>query len=357
MKQISMMIKPASSSCNLRCKYCFYADVSSHREIITHGIMKEETAARLCARVNEALAGKGRANISFQGGEPTLAGLSWFRHFVSTMKTYPGIETVYALQTNGTLLNEEWADFFAENRFLIGVSLDGYQSNMDMFRMDAENSSVYFTILKNIDLLRKKKVEFNILTVVTKNLAAHPEGLLKYYFSHDMHFIQLIPCLPSFENDKDPFALTPKEYADFFIRFFDGWVKETAKGNYMSVNLFDNLYEMINGRYPYQCGMIGRCSQQFVIEANGDVYPCDFYCLDEYLLGNIKESSFEQLALQPPAKELLTSEYKKKPCRTCRYVNLCHGGCRRQNVCYVDDDACAYEKVLDHVIPILSRMQ
>lgn len=356
-RQISMMIKPASASCNLRCRYCFYADIGENRMTASYGIMKEETADILCQRINEALAGEGRANISFQGGEPTLAGLDWFRRFTAAMKQYPGIQTVYALQTNGTLIDEEWADFLAENHFLIGISLDGYQANMDHYRFDAEGKSVYYRILQTAGLLRKKQVEFNILTVVTKKLAAHPEALLKFCLDHHFQYVQLIPCLPALNSEDDPHALSPKEYAGFYNRFFDEWLKQLQKGKQISVNLFDNLYEMLQGRMPYQCGMLGRCTVQFVIESNGDVYPCDFWCLDEYRMGNLHETGFAGLLQSDAAKTFLkTDACTKKPCEGCRYMHMCGGGCRRQNVCWLNDEMCAYRQVLDHVLPYISRL-
>ncbi|MBR3357283.1 MAG: radical SAM protein [Solobacterium sp.] len=357
LRNISVMIKPASSLCNLRCRYCFYADISENRTVASNGIMQEETTDCILSRINEALNGKGTANISFQGGEPTVAGLDYFRHFTEEMKKYSGIIVNYALQTNGTLITEEWAQFFHEHNFLIGVSLDGYKLNMDKFRFDAENNSVFDRIMKTVKLLRKYKVEFNILTVVTDDLASHAKALLKFYRDNQFQYVQLIPCLPGFSESTDVFALTPEKYASFYIEFFDAWLREYKRGNPISVNLFENLYGMAHGEMPYQCGMLGRCTVQYVIESNGDTYPCDFYCLDEYMLGNLHESSFAQLRDTGNAEKFLAgSACRRKPCDTCPYIRICNGGCRRQNVCYLTDEYCAYQKVLDHILPVLSRM-
>lgn len=357
LKTISVMIKPASSLCNLRCRYCFYADISENRAVASNGVMSEADTDKLTERIHEALDGNGTANISFQGGEPTVAGLDYFIHFTEKMKEYPGIRVNYALQTNGTMITEEWVHFFKENNFLIGVSLDGYKLNMDQFRFDAENQSVYYRIMDSVKLLRKHKVDFNILTVVTKDLSKHAKALVRFYRESRFNYVQLIPCLPGFSEQTDAFALTVDEYAGFFIEFFDEWMKELKKGNQISVNLFENLYGMAHGQMPYQCGMLGRCTVQFVIESNLDTYPCDFYCLDEYLMGNLHDTPFAQLAQTETAKQfLLDSACMKKPCGTCRYVRMCNGGCRRQNVCYLNEEKCAYQKVLDHVMPVLSRM-
>lgn len=356
MKSISVLIKPASSLCNLRCRYCFYADIAENREIPSTGIMKEETADKLIERIAEVLEEKGTANISFQGGEPTVAGLDYFIHFAEKMKAYPGIRVNYSLQTNATLITEEWAEFFHENSFLIGVSLDGYKLNMDQFRFDAEHNSVFDRIMDSIKLLRRYKVDFNILTVVTADLSAHARGLFRFYKEQKFDYVQLIPCLPGFHTEADLFALTPDQYASFYIEFFDEWYREVQKGHVINISLFDNIYGMLQGQMPYQCGMLGRCSVQFVIEANGDVYPCDFYCLDEYRLGNLCDLSFPELALK--ARPFIAeSKCTKAPCKTCRYIRMCSGGCRRQNVCYLNDEYCSYQKVLDHIIPLLQRLR
>lgn len=356
-KNISIMIKPASSLCNLRCRYCFYADISENREIASSGIMSEETCDTVIARIAEALGERGTANISFQGGEPTVAGLPYFVHFTEKMKEYPGVKVNYALQTNGTLIDEEWAQFFHDNHFLIGVSLDGYKLNMDLFRFDAENRSVFERVMRTVKLLRKYKVDFNILTVVTSQLADHARALAKFYRDSRFDYVQLIPCLPGFYGKEDPFALTPEKYASFYIEFFDEWYRLAKNGTMISVNLFENLHAMVHGRMPYQCGMLGKCTVQYVIESNGDTYPCDFFCLDEYRLGNLHIASFEELFGTETAETFVReSGCTKKPCETCRYAGICNGGCRRQNVCYLNEEECAYQKVLDHVLPVLSRM-
>lgn len=356
-KSLSVLIKPASSSCNLRCRYCFYADISKNRKVASNGIMSEETCDIIIERIHEALSGKGVVNISFQGGEPALAGLEYFEHFAEKMKTFPEIRVNYALQTNGTLITDEWAEFFHDHHFLIGISLDGYKLNSDKFRFDAENKSVFDQIMHTVKLLKKYNVEFNILSVITDELARHPKSLMKFYRENHFDYVQLIPCLPGLYEEDESSALTPERYESFFISFFDAWLHEIRKGNAVSVNLFENLYQMVHGWMPYQCGMLGKCSLHYVIESNGDVYPCDFYCLDEYKLGSLKDKSFQELFESRPAKQFLESaSCMKKPCESCRYIKICSGGCRRQNICYLSDTECAYQKVLDHVVPVLRNM-
>ena len=175
-KTMTVLIKPASSLCNLRCRYCFYNDVSENRDMPSTGIMSENTIEVLGERIHQALGHSGgTANISFQGGEPTVAGLSFFKTFTNVMaKQHPEIKTNYSIQTNATLLDDDWAEFFYEHDFLVGVSLDGFESNMNQFRFDENHNSVYYKVLKGIDLLKKHGVDYNILTVITKDLARKP---------------------------------------------------------------------------------------------------------------------------------------------------------------------------------------
>jgi len=357
MNELSMLIKPASSLCNLRCKYCFYADVSENRDIASNGVMTEDTLDCFVHRISEELKDGGTANISFQGGEPTVAGLSFFQMFAEKLDVYPQITVNWSMQTNGTLLDEEFAQFLHDRKFLLGVSLDGYQSMHDKNRYDAQKRGAFYRVLKGIDLLKKYKVDFNILTVVTHDLSRHPKALFDFYKKHHFDYIQLIPCLPELNGDDRGLALLPQDYASFYKTFFDCWKKDMEKGGQMSVSLFENLAGMIQGIPPYQCGYIGKCVTQFVIESNGDVYPCDFYCLDENCLGNLKEYSFSQMKESQRAKDFIASgNCKKDPCNNCQFIPVCNGGCRRQNVCWLTDDQCAYQEVLNYILPQLSYM-
>ena len=353
MKQISVLIKPASSLCNLRCSYCFYSDVSENRLVPSTGVMSAETTETLVRRIAEAIDGKGIANIAFQGGEPTVAGLEYFEHFTSLMDEYPDIEVHYGIQTNATLIDEKWAQFLHKHHFLVGVSLDGYQTNMDRFRYDVKKRGVFYQVLRGIDELKKAGVEFNILTVVTSELARHPKALFEFYRDHHFEYIQLIPCLPGLMEDENEMSLTPELYASFYKEFFRYWLEYMRKGGFMSVNLFENVMGMCEGIPPYQCGYLGRCVTQYVIEANGDVYPCDFYCTDEYLLGNIKDLSMEALQDSETAKDFMKSPPPvKKICGDCPFKRICNGACKRQNICFLKDDYCAYREVLEEIVPV-----
>ncbi len=354
---LSILIKPASSSCNLHCKYCFYVDVSEQRAIVNHGIMKKDTVDQLIHKAVEALSGNGEINFSFQGGEPTVAGLDYFIHFVEEVKKYPNVIPHYSLQTNATLIDEHWAKFFHDHQFLLGVSLDGFESNMNLFRYDQNGKSIFYKVLKGIDYLREYKVDFNILTVVTRQLAKHPKALYQFYRNHHFDYIQLIPCLPFMDSEKDEDSLTPELYASFFKEMYSLFEKDVLNNKPISINLFDNIAGMLQGYPPYQCGMLGICNIHYVVEGNGDVYPCDFYCLDKYCMGNIHSCSFKTFNETAQAKQFLSEmNCKNSLCEKCRFVNLCNGGCRRQNICYLKEDYCGYQDLLQTIIPRMQKL-
>ena len=362
MSQVSLLIKPASSLCNLRCKYCFYEDVSQNREIESMGIMKEEVMKSLID--NTMTLPVDTIHYCFQGGEPTVAGIEYFYHFIQYVneKNVSHKQIQYSIQTNGTLLNDRWIKLFKENRFLVGVSIDGYSKNHDYFRKDGKGNGTYKKILYNLRSLKNAGVSYNILTVLTKDLSRKPERLFEFYKENNFEYVQLIPCLPSLKHDQatDIFALQPKDFTTFYKRFFDLWYEEVRKGNYISVTLFDNVIPMYKGVLPSQCGMLGKCAMQIVVESNGNVYPCDFYVLDEYCCGNVCTDSLKDMVHNAIVKRFLEEPRKMcKQCDTCEFVHMCHGNCKRLGECYYDEEYCCYKEFLEYSkerMYLLSRM-
>lgn len=348
MKYFSMLIKPASSLCNLRCKYCFYCDVASHRDVYSYGVMNDETISNIVERTVGYFNEEAILSFAFQGGEPTCAGIEYFRKFVSKVKEFKKeYHTInYSIQTNGTLINEEWLEFFKENNFLVGLSLDGFENNNDYFRKDSQGEGTYSTIMNTISLLKKHGIEFNILTVLTSKLSESPKELYEFYRTHELDHIQLIPCLSEFDSTND-YALTPKQFNHFYSQFFDCWLDELRNNKYRSVSLFDNIIPMFVGKPPVQCGYLGFCSMQFVTEADGSVYPCDFYVLDQYKIGNINQDTIVDLA-----KSAITSSFLRETkkmcseCKTCPYELICHGNCKRMYGVYYDENYCGLKELL-----------
>lgn len=358
MKSTSYLIKPASSLCNLKCKYCFYHDISDLREVKNFGFMNELTMNALIEKACDTNQSS-QITFAFQGGEPTLIGIDYFKHFIAKVNTTKkdNQKIIYTVQTNGTRLNQDWFDLLKMNDFLVGISLDGYKENHDYLRGLDQDHSTYELVMKAIEGLRENKIEFNILTVLSSQLAKEPNRLYQFYKENHFNYIQLIPCLPRLKDSQDPYALTSDLFASFYKRFYDLWLLDFKRQHFISVTLFDNVIPLFKGYRPMQCGMLGYCSPQFVIEADGSVYPCDFYALDEYKCGNITTNSLEEI-LNSPSMICFLSE--KKPmsslCETCQFKPICNGNCKRLNVTYFDRNSCGYKDFLDYAYPTMKEI-
>jgi len=290
-------------------------------------MMRRDTAETIIRR---ALEESEQVTFSFQGGEPTLWGLDNFRFFAQTVDrlnaSFKPIQ--YALQTNGILLNEDWAAFFKKNNFLVGLSLDGYKDLHDANRLDASGQGSYSRSLRAAALLRKAGVEFNILTVVTSNTARHVEKLYRFYQNQNLKYLQFIPCIDDFGSDGA--SLTANEYGRFLETLFDLWYRGLMEGHGISIRYFDNLLNIFRGYPPELCSMNGICHVQNVIESDGGVYPCDFYVLDHWRLGDVHTDSYESMLDSEIASKFIDeSRHIWEECSRCRWVMLCRGGCKR----------------------------
>lgn len=354
-KDLSIMIKPASSMCNMQCRYCFYHSVAQAREESSFGVMTHDTADNLVRKALDFSEG-GTIYFAFQGGEPLLAGKAYFSDFVSLVNKYnsQGSDVYYCLQTNGTLIDSEWADFFAQHKFLLGVSIDG-DEDANRFRLDSFSNETFSKVKAGIDLLKERGVDFNLLTVATGYTAEHIEEIYKYFKSQGVKYLQFIPCLRPFgDKSESQLYMTADQYSSFLTKLFKLYVNDYAKGEYVSIRQFDNYVRLFLGENAEQCGMNGFCSRQFVVEGNGNVYPCDFYCLDEWLLGNVNSDDFATLASHPKAYEFMRSSLNiPERCQKCEYVRICRGGgCKRARE---DRDQClAYKKFFKECLPLFN---
>ena len=360
MKNLTVMLKPASSACNMRCRYCFYADVSSLRDCPSYGVMAEEVRERVLENIFSSLAPGDRLNLAFQGGEPTLAGLEWFRKLTAQAEALgKGIHITYALQTNGLLLDEAWCAFLKEHRFLVGLSLDGYAKNHNACRPDHKGDGTFSRVLEAKQRMDRMAVEYNILTVLTNELARHPQQVWRFLLEQKIGYVQFIPCLGPLEEKSSPWTLTPGRYAEFYSVLFDRWYQEFIGGNYISVKLFDDLVRLIAFGECNACGLLGFCQPQLIVEADGGVYPCDFYVLDQYRMGNLAEKSLDDL-FPIGAKPFLERPGEVLPlCGSCPYRRLCNGGCRRmrREVCYSPgENLCGHALLLDRIYPRLQNI-
>lgn len=333
MPALSLLIKPASGNCNMRCRYCFYADELDNREIRSYGKMSVDTMHTIVDKAMEY--GDYECTIAFQGGEPTLAGLDFYRDLVAYVTAHENpkkLKIHYALQTNGYLINEEWAAFLGENHFLVGVSLDGLKEIHDRYRLDAAGKGTYQRVISAIRLLEKHQVEYNILTVVTAATARNGQKIYNYFKKNHFGYQQYIECLDPIgeEPGQHEYSLTPEKYGEFLKSMFDAWYLDMRSGTYVYNRYFENLMMIMAGQQPESCNMRGVCGKQWVFEADGSVYPCDFYALDQWRLDNIQENSFEEMDEKRDGLGFIQwSMRQQEDCQKCRWFGLCRNGCRR----------------------------
>lgn len=333
MKHINYLIKPASSLCNLRCKYCFYENEAENRSQKSMGIMSQETVDALLAQAFSEIEPGGTVSFAFQGGEPTLAGLDYFQAFTRKARTLcpPGVTLRFAVQTNGTLLNEQWARFFHNEHFLVGISLDGFKDLHDMHRLDAGGHGSWGSAMKGLQLLKKHSVEVNALCVVTGRCARSPGKVYRELKKQGFQYMQFIACLDPIgeERGRMPYSLTPEAYGKFLCGVFDLWYADWEAGEYHSVRLFDDYVHILLGDGASTCAACGTCGAYFVVEGDGSVYPCDFFVLDDWRMGKVGETSLAELAVCDTAKRFLTwGKEKPAECGQCRWSRICNGGCK-----------------------------
>jgi len=349
------MLKPSSSLCNMQCKYCFYHSLAENREQYSYGLMDEAIFEETIKKAIDFTKGM-PINLSFQGGEPLLRGIDFFSNVVEATKRHNKYRSPinYALQTNGTLIDKQWCKLFKDNDILIGLSLDGDRAH-NIYRIDNQGSETFDKVYDSIKLMQKEKVNFNILTVLTPLIAENIQEIYNFFTSSGCKHLQFIPCLSPLNAPKSNYTVSSEQYTQFLFKLFELYLKDFKGNNYTSIRHFDNLVMLSKGEYAEQCGMNGHCTHQFVIEADGTVFPCDYYCTDEYALGNIKDCDFVQLSNHPKAIDFIKSSLiLPEKCKDCNVFLLCRGGCKRESI---DIDKCeSYKKFLPFAIPFLKRM-
>ncbi len=365
MKHINYLIKPASSLCNLRCRYCFYADEAANRAQESMGVMAPETVEALLGETFRTIAPGGSVSFAFQGGEPTMAGLDYFRYFVrqAHAKCPPKVEMSFSIQTNGTLLDHDWAEFLHSENFLTGLSVDGFKDLHNANRIDAQGKDTWNRVTKALALLQKHHVAVNALCVVTGMCARSPEKAYRQLKKLGFDYIQFIACLDPLGMPRGgmPYSLTPAAYGSFLCRVFDLWYEDWEKGAYHSIRMFDDYVHILLGDGGGTCATCGNCGSYFVVEGDGSVFPCDFYALDEWRLGRFGEDSLAEMAGGERAAAFLVLGREKPPeCSGCQWGRVCNGGCK--NDWYTADGVAhnyycaALKKLLDYAAPRLMRI-
>lgn len=346
---VHLMAKPVGPVCNLRCKYCFYLEKKAlfpEREPYRMRPEVLEAYIRRCAEANQHV--PTGILFAWQGGEPTLLGVDFFRKAVALEKKYCGGRPFQnTLQTNGTLLTDEWCEFLAENNFLIGLSLDGPEAIHDFYRVDARGRPTFARVLRGLKLLQKHGVEYNILACVARETSRRPLAIYHFFREQGVEFIQFLPIVERLPDEAarrmglslgtppggeatgevTPWSVEPDAFGDFYIRIFDEWVRRDV-GKRFVMNFEWTLFNARGGDGAV-CYQRRRCGDACIVEHNGDIYACDHYVYPEFKLGNVLADDVRALAESERQREWGARKERilPKACRACEVAALCRGGC------------------------------
>ncbi|MFH7907763.1 anaerobic sulfatase maturase [Enterobacter cloacae] len=342
-----VMVKPASSRCNLNCRYCFYLNKRQQPHM---------DDATLEAFIRQHIAAQPGVDVQFawQGGEPTLCGIDFFRRAAALQQRYgQGKRIQNAFQTNGVLLNDEWCRFFREHGWLVGISIDGPAELHDIYRVNRRGNPTHQKVVAAIARLREHQVSFNLLTVVSRENSQQPEQMYRYLRTLGTPFLQFIPLV---EQD-NPASVTGEQWGTFLKTVFDIWVREDVGRVY--VQLFDSMLGVWSG-YPAQmCSLAECCGHAFALEANGDLYQCDHFVYPEYRLGNIHQTALAKLNASSAAREFGTFKQRtlSDECRQCPVLRLCNGDCPKHRLNGKSVLCVGYRDFFCHTAPSMRVMR
>lgn len=316
----SLMLKPVGSTCNLRCSYCYYLPTGTLYGNHTP-VMSQEVLQMGISQFLETLEIP-IASFCWHGGEPLIAGKDFFRKAIEFQNQYSkGIEIQNSLQTNGILIDEEWCEFFRENHFLIGLSIDGTQSIHDANRRDTFGNETFNRTIRAAQMMAKYGVDFNILCTVNSHSVNHGKEIYRFLRTLTP-FIQFLPV-----GSPEKFAVSGKDFGQFLCEVYDEWRNGDIGRIY--IQLFDNTLALWCGYPSTICTMGETCGETLTIEHNGDVYCCDHFVDKDHCIGNIKETHLKELASNQNLFDFIAAKYSSLPteCKKCKWQFLCNGEC------------------------------
>ncbi len=332
----SLLVKPAGPDCNMACDYCFYLEkIELFKDTPIHRMSDDTLQEMMKQAMTQS---EGHIGFGWQGGEPTLMGVDFFKKTVHYQKQYGKNHSVSnSLQTNGLLIDSEWAEFLKENEFLVGLSLDGPRHIHDHYRKQSGGQPSWEKVMAARDLLLKSEVQVNALTVVNDYSVQYPEEIYRFHKETGLTYMQFIPCV---ETDKDDsskaasFSVQPEEYGEFLITLFDLWQGDFKNGRPTTfVRFFDSVFYIYTGYSPPDCTLMETCGHYLVVEHNGDVFPCDFFVEDTLKLGNLHENRLQDL-LNSKKQIQFGSEKQNivQKCKDCPWLMYCRGGCPKDRI-------------------------
>ena len=342
-KPLYVMLKPAGAHCNLACKYCYYLEKNNLYPTAQRHLMSDEMLEQFTREYIEAQT-MNQVLFTWHGGEPLLRSIDFYRKALSLQQKYAGGRRIdNVIQTNGTLLTDEWCEFFAQNHWLVGISIDGPQPDHDHYRLTAAGKPSWKKVMQGIKLLKKHGVEWNAMAVVNAYNANHPLEFYRFFKENGCQFLQFTPIVERLTRhedgrtlaslaDKDEISLSeasvaPEQWGYFLCAIFDEWVrKDVGK---IFVEIFDCTLANWMGISPGICAYSKECGHAGVMEHNGDVYSCDHFVFPEYKLGNIRDHSLIDMLYGEQQQEFSRLKHSSLPrqCKECDMEFACHGEC------------------------------
>ena len=342
-KPLYVMLKPAGAHCNLACKYCYYLEKNnlyqnSHRHLMTDEMLEQFTREYIEAQTMPQVL------FTWHGGEPLMRSIDFYKKALALQKKYAhGKQIDNVIQTNGTLLTDEWCEFFAKNLWLVGISIDGPQEYHDHYRVTPAGKPSWEKVMQGISLLKKHRVEWNAMAVVNAYNAEHPLEFYHFFRDNGCQYLQFTPIverltehedgrtLASLADDREiPLAdasVTPQQWGNFLCTIFDDWVRHDVGKTF--VEIFDCTLANWMGVLPGICAYSKECGHAGVMEHNGDVYSCDHFVFPEYKLGNIREQSLIDMLYGEKQQAFSRLKHTSLPrqCKECDMEFACHGEC------------------------------
>lgn len=379
-KPLYVMLKPAGAHCNLACKYCYYLEKNKLYPTAQRHLMSDEMLEQFTREYIEAQT-MNQVLFTWHGGEPLLRSIDFYRKALSLQQKYAGGRRIdNVIQTNGTLLTDEWCEFFAQNHWLVGISIDGPQPDHDHYRLTAAGKPSWKKVMQGIKLLKKHGVEWNAMAVVNAYNVNHPLEFYRFFKENGCQFLQFTPIVERLTRhedgrtlaslaDKDEISLSeasvaPEQWGYFLCAIFDEWVrKDVGK---IFVEIFDCTLANWMGISPGICAYSKECGHAGVMEHNGDVYSCDHFVFPEYKLGNIRDHSLIDMLYGEQQQEFSRLKHSSLPrqCKECDMEFACHGGCPKNRFMkdkYGDSGlnylCLGYYHYYQHVAPYMDYMK
>lgn len=378
-KPLYVLAKPVGASCNLRCKYCYYLEKSHLYRNAPARIMSDELLERF---VQEYIQAQTMSQVLFtwHGGEPLMRPLSFYKKAVALQERYAfGRQIDNTIQTNGTLLTDEWCEFFKEHNWLVGISIDGPQEFHDEYRRTASDKPSWQKVMRGIRLLRKHGVEWNAMAVVNDFNAGYPLEFYHFFKEMGAKYIQFAPVVERMAAHSDgrhlatlvdqecpvaDFSVSPAQWGDFLCAIFDEWVRHDVGQTY--VEIFDCTLANWVGERPGICVYAKECGHAGVMEFNGDVYSCDHFVFPEYKLGNIRDRTLVEMLYGEQQRQFSCLKHASLPkqCKECEWEFACHGECPKNR--FVNDRygnpglnylCSGYRHFYEHVAPYMDFMK